>query len=242
MSIGWTQGPNGELIPAGGGDPLGQSLMLNGPSPGTSINTTRPQIFGPQNSPIPLGKSPVPRSTPPRLPPYAPSWLPAFLARLGIPGIAAAGAAAGIPATQKWNATTDDLFLRDPNNAGGIPPWFGGGQNASAAPAYRPEDSPSFTAPNPYGAGMPRGTQAAPIRSPMSQPNQGGGYSDVRSPSAAAPVAATPAAVTPKAPPSVNLGYYTGSMGGPQGSAAGGARNPQWLSYTANDPRLYQGT
>jgi hypothetical protein len=39
--------------------------------------------------------------------------------------------------------------------------------------------------------------------------------------------------------PVPNLGYYTGSA---MRSAAGGARNPQWVQFAnANDPRIFRG-
>ena len=64
--------------------------------------------------------------------------------------------APGAP-TNMWN--------QRPSGVGGMP-----GPQVTGTPApYRPEDSPSFTAPNPYGAGMPRGTTAtAPV--PPSRP------------------------------------------------------------------------
>lgn len=60
--------------------------------------------------------------------------------------------------------------------------------------SYRPEDDPRFTAPNPYGTGMPR-PPARPAAAPTNTPLP---------PSRPAPAAA---AAAPPAPANINLGY-----------------------------------
>jgi hypothetical protein len=91
---------------------------------------------------------------------------------------------------------------------------------------YRPEDSPSFTAPNPYGAGMPRGTQPVTNR-PQDRPSYAGppvaapAVPPIR-PRAVAPAAAGPAAARQQP----NLGSYMmdrpNAPAGQQGGRGGG--------------------
>jgi hypothetical protein len=229
---------------------------MGGAPEGTTINNTGPEIFPPTSRPLRPGMSPGPwtggTSTDARFGPTfkAGSPMPGFEggptaggvaggvagaigSRLGLPGAILSGATATTPI---WWPFVHGFQNNDtglvPGGLDGSPPAtsFGGGKS------YDPTDrSTGYSpAPNPYGAGMPRGREG--LSGTASLPDAGPSGKTPQNPSKAHPRAKTPAPGKRAPIPAgdVNLGYYAPTTGNARGATA--------MRYTdPNDPRIYKG-
>jgi hypothetical protein len=231
---------------------------MGGAPEGTTINNTGPEIFPPTSRPLRPGMSPGPftggTSTDARFGPTfkAGSPMPGFEggptaagvaggaagaigSRLGLPGAILSGATATAPIWWPFihGFQNNDTSLV-PGGLDGSPPAtsFGGGK------PYDPTDrSTGYSpAPNPYGAGMPRGGFPLPAGPTASLPDAGPSGKTPQNPSSARPRAKTPAPGRRAPIPAgdVNLGYYAPTTGNARGATA--------MRYTdPNDPRIYKG-